>query len=655
MTWVKPMKHKDDEIARLLGERLGPGKPLADPTILGSWRRCLEQYHLDPHARHLSPRLSEAELALLREPFAELLQLAVPILDRLRRTAVEAGYSLLLTDAQGVVVQSYLDSGLSRELADKGMAVGSVWSEQLVGTNGLGTCLATGQPMTVYAGEHFDQTLRPFSCSTAPLFSADGHLLGAIDISTYAQGSKAMQQLALNLVQNAAEELEALLFRQHHSQHLLVTLTQGMADPRLPQTALLALDQQGQVQGLTGSLLRQLSLRYREEVLHRPVSQVLGVPFEQLLAASGERPCRLGGLPWFAWPLPRLHILPRTLGPTASTPGECTPLQRAAGEEPYLRRQADICQRMVDRGISILIQGETGTGKEVWARALHDSSQRRHKPFVTLNCAAIPETLIESELFGYGSGAFTGALKGGKPGKIQASSGGTLFLDEIGDMPVALQSRLLRVLAEQEVTPVGQITPVPVQLNVICATHRALPALVQQGEFREDLYYRISGLKVTLPPLRDRQDKPGLIRCLLDTLTEGQPVPALTAEAETLLLVYAWPGNIRQLKSALQFALALAESGSILPEHLPEELFGPPLLSRPALASNHHDQQDRETATSASLEQRQQQLERDHLKSTLDSHAWVVTSAARALGISRATLHRKINKYGLVSPNKGSH
>ncbi|WP_116473173.1 sigma-54-dependent Fis family transcriptional regulator [Zobellella maritima] len=648
------MKHKDDEIARLLGERLGPGKPLTDPAILGSWRRCMEQYHLDPHARHQSPRLSESELNLLREPFAELLHLAVPVFDRLRRTAVEAGYSLLLTDAQGVVVQSYLDSGLSRELADKGMAVGSVWSEQLVGTNGLGTCLATGLPMTVYAGEHFDQALLPFSCSTAPLFSADGSLLGAIDISTYAQGSKAMQQLALNLVQGAAEELEALLFRQSHRQHLLVTLAQGTALPRPAETALLALDQRGHVQGLTGSLLRLLSLRYREEVLHRPVSQVLGVPFEQLLAASRERPCRLGALPWYAWPLPGLPGLTQTTRSPASLPGEVNPLQRAAGEDPCLQRQADICQKMVDRGISILIQGETGTGKEVWARALHDSSQRRHKPFVTLNCAAIPETLIESELFGYGSGAFTGALKGGKMGKIQASAGGTLFLDEIGDMPLALQSRLLRVLAEQEVTPVGQINPVPVQLSVICATHRALPALVEQGEFREDLYYRISGLKVILPPLRTRQDKPGLIRCLLSELTDGQMAPALTAEAEVWLRDYTWPGNIRQLKSALQFALALAEGGPICPEHLPEEVYTASRLTSAEPAVRHHDRSDQAPPTSANLEQRQQQQERDYLKSTLDSHAWVITSAARALGISRATLHRKINKYGLVSPNKGN-
>lgn len=628
------MSLPDDAVARLLGERLGPDNRIADPQIVGSWRRCLEQYRLDPGHAHPRPRLSAAELKALREPLDELLNQPVPALTRLRRSAFEAGYNLLLTDAQGVVVASYQDADASPELARKGMAPGSVWTEALVGTNGLGTCLATGQPITVYAGEHFDAGLHPFSCSTAPLFAGDGSLLGAIDISTYAQGSKVRQQLALGLVQQTADELEALLFRRHHADALLVAVS--ARGPVAEPTALLALDEGGRVRGLTTALLRLLSFHQRGSLLGMPVSELLGVGIEPLLASRPESPCPLGLCHWQAWRLaPAFRAIP-----AVNTSREPDPLAQAAGEDPGLLRQAAICRRMVDKGISILIQGETGTGKEVWARALHNSSARRDKPFVTLNCAAIPESLIESELFGYGAGSFTGALRGGKVGKIAASSGGTLFLDEIGDMPLALQTRLLRVLAEQEVTPVGELRPVPVELNVICATHRELTGLVAEGRFREDLYYRISALKVALPPLRERQDRRALIRRLLAELADGT-VPSLGAEVEQRLLGYAWPGNIRQLKSVLQYALAMADEETIGPEHLPDEVTGPGLAP------------SREEEARPPLAAVREQQERQLLLDTLEQHQWIITRAAEALGISRATLHRKINRHGLVSPNKG--
>ncbi|PSJ47861.1 sigma-54-dependent Fis family transcriptional regulator [Zobellella endophytica] len=633
------MSLQDDTIARLLGRRLGPGNGIADPQIIGSWRRCLEQYRLDPEGAHPRPRLSAGELNQLREPFDALLGEPGPALTQLRRAALEAGYHLLLTDAQGVVVASYQAADSSPELARKGMAPGSVWTEALVGTNGLGTCLATGQPITVYAGEHFDAGLYPFSCSTAPLFAGDGSLLGAIDISTYAQGSKARQQLALGLVQQTADELEAQLFRRHHADRLLVAVSnQPLVAATGPAPALLALDELGKVRGLTTCLLRLLSFGQRQSLLGQSVDDMLGVAFERLLAASRLQPCRLGLLNWFAWP----ETGAPAPGARARQPLVADgPLERAAGEDPGLLRQATICRRMVDRGISILVQGETGTGKEVWARALHDTSARRHQPFITLNCAAIPESLIESELFGYGAGSFTGALKGGKVGKIAASSGGTLFLDEIGDMPLALQSRLLRVLAEQEVTPIGQIEPVRVELNVICATHRELSELVESGQFREDLYYRISALKVLLPPLRQRQDKAGLIDRLLQSLAPAHH-PGLSPAALSRLAEYPWPGNIRQLKSVLQYGLAMADEAPILPEHLPDELHHG--IDQPA---------DVSTPVPSRLAAQQQWQERELLQQVLEQHRWIITQAARALGISRATLHRKINKHRLLSPNKG--
>ena len=327
-----------------------------------------------------------------------------------------------------------------------------------------------------------------------------------------------------------------------------------------------------------------------------------------------------------------------------------TPLVLAAGKEPTLLKQATRCQRIVNKGISILLQGETGTGKEVWARALHESSDRADKPFITLNCAAIPESLIESELFGYGAGTFTGGLKAGKMGKIQASDGGTLFLDEIGDMPLELQASLLRVLAESEIIPLGEHEAVGVSLNVICATHRDLKEYVARGEFREDLYYRISGFQVTLPSLRQRSDQPVIIEKVLHMLCldDGDVGHVeIHPKAMELLCQYRWPGNIRQLKNVLQYALCMREGEMICIEDLPDEVFSsdqlvrkeqdiaPPPLRMLSISSD-----------SGSLS------EKEELENILEQHRWVVTRAAKAMGVSRSTLHRKIKKYGLLSEDQ---
>ncbi|MFC6672236.1 sigma-54-dependent Fis family transcriptional regulator [Marinobacterium aestuariivivens] len=279
---------------------------------------------------------------------------------------------------------------------------------------------------------------------------------------------------------------------------------------------------------------------------------------------------------------------------------------------------------------------------------MHDSSARSERPFVTLNCAAIPESLIESELFGYGAGTFTGGLKGGKVGKIEASSGGTLFLDEIGDMPLALQARLLRVLAEREITPLGQVKPVRIDLHVICATHRDLGSFVDQGEFREDLYYRISGVRIALPALRERQDRLELIDRVLAELCENESV-VIDDQALKMLSDYHWPGNIRQLKNALQFALCMCDGRAIRITDLPDEVFPPAPGERAAAAAQPSPDlpPQRMVSLGHALGGTGEPDEREQILQALQQHRWVVLRAAEALGISRSTLHRKIKKYGL--------
>ena len=290
----------------------------------------------------------------------------------------------------------------------------------------------------------------------------------------------------------------------------------------------------------------------------------------------------------------------------------------------------------------MLLCGETGSGKEVFARAVHDASPHASGSFVAVNCASLPETLIESELFGYRAGAFTGAQRTGRRGKILQADEGTLFLDEIADMPLELQARLLRVLDERQVTPLGTEETHAVDFQLISASHQQLPALVREGRFREDLYYRLAGIELQLPPLRDRSDKRELIHAMLDAEAGGEGV--LSAEAERLLMDCAWPGNIRQLRHVLRSAAALADGRPITREHLPSLAAAarmPPAASRhePAADANRGD--DEPLPVKLNLIQAN---ERAVLVQMLEQHRWNVSNVAKALDVSRNTLYRKLHK-----------
>ena len=336
-------------------------------------------------------------------------------------------------------------------------------------------------------------------------------------------------------------------------------------------------------------------------------------------------------------------MLPALAQPSASAAPAIT-LDTLNTGDARLQAAIDRTRRMLGRDIPILIQGESGAGKEIFAKAFHNSGPRRDQPFVALNCASIPETLIESELFGYQGGAFTGARKEGAPGKIQQANGGTLFLDEIGDMPLNLQARLLRVLQERCVTPLGSTKTIQVDIALVCATHRKLREEVARGSFREDLYYRLNGMSVTLPALRERSD----IRALVSRLALAEvPDPTLAVRfsegALKAIEGYAWPGNIRQLHNAIRVASALLDEGEqlITEQHLPEELFEAPLAAAPAPAAGGEPMRAAEPlASGSSLDE----IGRQAAMRALEAAGGNISSAARQLGISRNTLYRKLGK-----------
>lgn len=319
--------------------------------------------------------------------------------------------------------------------------------------------------------------------------------------------------------------------------------------------------------------------------------------------------------------------------------------QLAAGDD-VMRDLVERGKRLIDRGIPVLILGETGTGKEYLARALHDYSARRRASWIAINCASIPESLAESELFGYCKGAFSGALPGGMKGKVQQADGGTLFLDEIGDMPFALQTRLLRVLSEREVIPLGALRPVPVDVQLICATHQDLKTLVAEGRFREDLYYRIAGGVLRLPALRERSDRPALVmQMIADELGHPAGESMIDPAALQRLLAYPWPGNLRQLHAVIRYSCAVMNDGRITLRDLPEELmqFQSVTLAQVLPLHRPASRMAAEGASQANAADPGRD-ERTRVIEALNGSRWNISAASRQLGMCRASLYRKLRQ-----------
>jgi transcriptional regulator of acetoin/glycerol metabolism len=364
-----------------------------------------------------------------------------------------------------------------------------------------------------------------------------------------------------------------------------------------------------------------------------------------------------------SWPAPPLEEFPVSEAGGA-LPARSLPLtlEELAGEDPQMLRNVRCAHRIADTHVSVLIQGPTGSGKEAFAHAIHLASRRAGHPFIAVNCAAIPETLIESELFGYKSGAFTGARREGQRGRIVQSSGGTLFLDEIGDMPLALQSRLLRVLEEREVMPLGSEGAIAVDLHVLAASHRNLREMIARGAFREDLYYRLNGITLELPALRERTDKERLIQHALAAETGNGRPAAIERDALQRLLTYSWPGNIRELRNVIRTALAICEGGVVGALDLPREIRDGEMRSddraeahgnfvvsvTPAGASSA------EAGLSAALPRnRLQAAERAALLRTIEELHGNMSRVAAELGVSRNTLYRKIKRHGIAPLRRG--
>ncbi|MEC4767577.1 sigma-54-dependent Fis family transcriptional regulator [Halomonas sp. CUBES01] len=633
-----------------LGEGLDSPYTPAQEMIRHSWLRCLNEYQLDPTQPRPARVVPQQTLLEHRESVDELLHVARAGVEQLYGQISQLGYVLLLTDQRGITVEFRGDPRQDQQLRKAGLYLGADWDERFAGTCAVGTCLHDRQAIICHRQEHFDASHISLTCTAAPIADPQGNVMAVLDISALQSPTqRESQNFSLSLVTLYARMIEDAYFLQRYRDCLMVRLDTSREFVHVNGRGLIAIEENGQVIA-ANAIGRELIAEHQRrwppwstdptpmlgELFECEITDVLSINSatdDQLRAFRA----RANNTIYFISLLEPKR--PRSSQPTkpanASLPAS---LARLGADDPAMRKVQKLAERLRNEtSVNVLISGETGTGKEVIARALHESGNRANYPFIAVNCAAIPEALIESELFGYEPGAFTGGRAKGMRGLIPQAHGGTLFLDEIGDMPLALQTRLLRVLAEREVMPLGANTPVKVDIRVITATHRNIDAMIEQGEFREDLYYRLNGAQLRLPPLRERADKLYVIRQVFnDAVSErgGSPSPRLRADAISALLAYAWPGNIRQLKNALAFALATSESDEITVHDLPEQCLSQRITrgASPPPSETNHDTDPT-------------------LLTTLKEQHWNISAVARALGVSRPTIYRQMQRQGIVPPN----
>lgn len=609
-------------------------------------------------AHNLDPdfsRIGRADLAQLVEQNRMLYTHAMPVMETLYEQIVNTHNMVILTDAAGLIVHSIGDADFLEKADRVALQPGAGWSEQDKGTNAIGTAIAERAPAQVHADQHFLSANHFLTCSAAPIFDHEGKVIGVLDVSgdrhSFHKHTMALVRMSAQMIENqlfSAAFQDAITLHFHCRPEFIGTLMEGIAS-FTPGGRFLSANRSGLFQ--LGVPLAALKSHTFSSLFGLPVSAL----YDHYRTASPGllNMCLPSGLRVHARAELRLSNKVFQQAPDA--------LQADAGSgQPFTRRASDIVQprrlsslrflengdpqissvvakvgKVIGRDIPILIMGETGTGKDLLAQAIHNDSPRAAGTFVAVNCASIPETLIESELFGYEDGAFTGARRKGAIGKILQANGGTLFLDEIGDMPLSLQARLLRVLQERVITPLGSAKSIPVNVALVCATNRNLRDMIAKGAFREDLYYRINGMVVKLPPLRERTDLEAVVQKLLSLESHGGQY-VVAPEVLDLFSRHAWPGNIRQLSNLLRTAIVMAgDEREIRREHLPDDFLEDAAeVLMEATSTPRNDSADRT---------RLSDMEISAIRNALEQHNGNVSAAARSLGVSRNTIYRKLN------------
>ncbi len=615
-----------------------------------SWARSTSA-GIDPQCTEAPSAESASEIEKLRQSNRALCRAASGSLDKIGRMLQGAEAMMILTDDQGLVIEAIGDPKTMAAGRKINLHVGALWNEHAVGTNGIGTALWAGAPMFVHGGEHYIETLRDWSCAAAPIRNpVDQSVIGAVDLSGL---TKIFRHHNTAFAAAAAGEIQAALAQALNEERIRLLDALIEHGPVTGQEdGILILDCAGRVVHRSG--FERLVLPDGTEIdtrIGRRLLHLVGVPTPDEVASALPEGlgCREvsglmidGEMRGLALVLPNGRAARRIPAPSAGHPRpRPVPATGFVGEHPSMLEAIDIARRVARVNAPVLVQGETGTGKELFARLIHSEyAGGRDKPFVAINCGAISRELFGGELFGHVHGAFTGAIKEGKAGKLEQANGGVFCLDEIGEMPLEIQPYLLRVLEERTIYRIGDSRARPFDARLVALTNRDLRAEADAGRFRPDLYYRIGAVTVHVPPLRDRGED---VLLLLDHFNHaigaefGLAPLRFAPELRDLFLHYHWPGNVRELRNLVQRLHPVSRHRDIALSDLPPEIVADataePTASMP-----------RQTPTTpANL----RDAEKVTVLRALTEHKGNLTRVAEALGITRPTLYRKLKHHGI--------
>lgn len=612
------------------------------------------RHGVDPHTtRNINQiHLTPDGLMERREKNRGFLDVATALIQEIYRFVAGAGFAVSIADSEGYIIEMIGDDAILKKLAAGNCMPGFRWTEKDVGTSAISLVIERQIPVQINDNEHFCKRGHGHTCSASPIFDDRNRFIGVIVMSGEVER---VHPHTLGMVITAAKGIQNQLRIMKASEEILLRNSYMKAIIESIDSGIMAIDREGKIAEINnqGRKILQRDI----EIVGKPLSILLGSEEEWRAVVDSEAgftdrevfikgPKGILQLMTTAKPIldPAgkihgtiflFHEINRIRGLVNKMAGSHArfTFDDILGVSPATQEAKKLAMLAAAGRSNVLLFGETGTGKELFAQSIHNLSNRKLRPFVTINCGAIPRDLLESELFGYVEGAFTGARRGGRPGKLELSDSGTVFLDEIGDMPVDMQVKLLRVLQLGEVYRIGQHTPISVDLRIIAASHFDLKQEVEHRNFREDLFYRLNVLPICIPPLRERvEDIPLLAHHILRRCREGMGKPTLlfSSEAEQMLLRYDWPGNIRELENVIERAVNLVDGLVIEPHH-----FGP------WSSENHRG------AASDSKSLRLEDIEKQTIWEAIQNNQFNMVNTSKSLGICRATLYKKIKKYNI--------
>jgi len=625
--------------------------------ISQSWVRCAKNC-LDPKTLTKVPVLPEKELKKRLELSKRLLKVSRPIMQELDELVEGTGYLTLLTDKEGVILELMCNKALRDAVLAKNLVLGGIWSEEKAGTSAIALAIRFIKPIQIIGEEHFYESDHILTCSASPIFDHQGNLLGILNMSgprekayPHTLGMVVAASKAITKQLHIEEDNRKIRLANQYLRTIIESISEGVV----------SVDRYGKIMEINSEgakiLLTTIADARGKNIKdimdghpflitemdnRKPITDVETVIDTErgtihCLASIKMVSLEEGHLAGAVATLKGIKRIHKVVNKFTGAEARFT-FDDIIGHNALFLRAIHLAQVAAKGKSTVLIFGESGTGKELFAQAIHNYCQYG-QPFVAINCSAIPETLIESELFGYEDGAFTGASKHGRPGKFELANGGTVFLDEIGEMPLKTQVTLLRVLQERCVQRIGGIRTIPIDVRVIAATNKNLEEEVAKGAFRQDLFYRLNVFQIEIPPLRERKtDIPVLIEYFVNTIATRFEKSLRKISDGTIeeLQRYSWPGNVRQLENYIERAVNFAENGQIdeyyLTDYLHKKLknnldMNINKKNEPKIINIH-------------------EIEKENLMDALSTYK-ERKKAAEALGISRSTLYRKLKKFGL--------